>query len=187
MKHRGNFMDLKKSKKLKKKYDAFKVEYKRFVGIHVYRSENRNAPFSEWTRITETPLANDGKFNVKFTDEDKDKDFFYRYTEIDVHGNESEPQEPEKMRWLDKDGKTLDQKPEETIIGHNIYWSLDSELPLEQWTLYNERPIKEDGFVITAPVQGTYYVFFIAVNAFGDEFGKRSAIQKFTPENAIKL
>jgi hypothetical protein len=59
-------MDLKKNKKLKRKFRGFQVEYKKLPPVHVYRSEDKNAPFSEWERIAKEPLRG----NAPFTDKD---------------------------------------------------------------------------------------------------------------------
>lgn len=177
-------MDLKKLKKRQKKHPALKVEYKppkKIIGLHVYRSEDKDAPLSEWTRLTDKPVP-EGSFKDKYSEEDKKKDFFYKFTEVDDKGNESEPKEPEFRNWLDKDDKPFEQTPAETIIGHNVYWSVDPDLPLEQWTPYNDRMIKDDSILINDPVEVPFYVYITTVNALGNEFGKPSAIQRLVPQ-----
>ena len=60
------------------------------IGYHVYRSENENAPFEDWTRITENPIK-DGNFNDSA---ETGKRFFYKLTEVDSKGVEGKPYTP---------------------------------------------------------------------------------------------
>lgn len=173
-------MDLKKSKKLKKKFDAFKVDYKPYVGLHVYRSEDKDAPFSEWERITDEPRQ-----PGTLTDEDADRNskfYYYKTTEVDVHGNESEPYDVPPRTATYPNGVKYTVTPETFIAGINLYWSTDPDLPVDQWTRQNDEPIKEESFTGKCPVKVPYYMYCKYVNALGKEFGKPSDIQRIVPQ-----
>lgn len=174
-------MDLKKLKKKKKKQDALKIEYRKSAGLHVYRSEDPLAPFSEWTRLTEKPVSA-GYFKDQYGEEgEEEKDFYYKFTEVDVHGNESEPRNPTEQFWRTKDGEKIERKPETTVFGHNVYWSIDPDLPLDQWTKLNEKPYTDNKTLIHDPVLVPFYIYAKWVNELGEEFGNPSKIQKLVP------
>jgi hypothetical protein len=170
-------VDIKKRKKLKKKYQGFALEYRKYVGYHLYRSTDRNAPFSEWQRLSEKPLTESFTDNY---DKDENQRYYYKMTDVDVRGIESKPYEP-KMVGI-RNGKEVEMTPENSIFGMNFYWSLDPDLPLEQWTLMNEKPVEEPHSILDCPVKVPYYMYGIYVNDLGNEFGKRSDPQRIVPK-----
>jgi len=169
-------MDLKKTKKLKKKYNAFKFEVMNIIGSHLYRSRDRNAPFSEWERLTDKPET--GGFS-RFFGEDKEQ-YFYLATEVDYRGNESKPYQPKIIGY--RDGKEIEVTPETTIKGTRLYWSLDPDLPLDQWNVLNEEPFKEEKVNFKCPVKEPFYIYGKYVNLFNEEFGKPSDVQRIEPK-----
>lgn len=170
-------MDLKKTKKLKKKFHGFVMEEKKkVVGIHVYRAERRDVPFSKWERITVEPI----KEGEEFTDEDgrrNNKFYFYKMTEIYADGSEGKPyDEPNQIEQQFPDHMLT---PATTIMGMNFYYSDDPDIPLEQWTKLNEKPITDRKHVFKNPLlDKPTYIYSIYVNILGKEFGRRSDIQR---------
>lgn len=65
-------------------------------------------------------------------------------------------------------------KPAESEA-YNVYMSIDADLPKEQWTLLNDKPIPRSSdnkmqYKIPGTIPGaTYYVYIITVNALGFE------------------
>lgn len=169
-------MDLKKNKKLKRKFQGVKMQVRKYVGSHLYRSRDRNAPFSEWERMTNKP-DNDG-FTTLFG-EDKEQ-YFYLVTDVDHRGNESEPYAPKITGY--RDGKEFDVTPETTVKGMRFYWSIDPDLPLDQWNVINEEPFEEEKTNIKCPVKEPFYIYGKYVNLLGEEFGRPSAPQRIVPK-----
>jgi len=161
-------MDLKKNKKLKKKFNGFRIMVKKFVGLHLYRSTDKYAPFSKWQRLTGTPQK-----ELRFTDsseEDGEMRYYYKYTEVDIYGNESEPREPKKRVWTQKDAEEAARNPLNKHVGYNIYRSTDRDLPLDQWQRLNEETLPTTGYEDKGLISGvTYYYYVTSVSAAGLE------------------
>lgn len=181
-------MNLKKNKKLKKKlldfqpaHDLdFQPAYNTFAGVHVYRSDDYNAPFSQWKRMTEKPTMKTN-FTDRYEGADKEITYFYKFTDVDIFGNESEPYDPER-EWSYKDGKKREITRENKIIGLRLYWSIDPDLPLEDWTPFNDKPIPEKNMTFKCPVKEPFYMYAKYVNVFGQEIGQPSDIQRIVPK-----
>jgi hypothetical protein len=174
-------MDLRKARQKAKKFNREKPEfygYDVFAGFHIYRSQDMNAPFSEWERITEKPRR-----EKSFTDENgkaEGKTYYYKITEVDIFGNESLPYLPEKQYWI-KDGKQIERTPETTIVGVNYYWSEDRNLPLDQWKKLNQEVVREEKQNFDCPIKTRFYIYAKYVNELGNEFGRPSDIQEIIP------
>ena len=173
-------MDLKKNKKLKRKFRGFQVQYKKLPPVHVYRSEDKHAPFSEWERVTQEPLRGSKSFEDKDAYENM-KFYYYLFTEIDENGNEGKPYESEKKTFT-HNGKEYERTPENFIVGINLYWSVDPDLALDQWTKLFDKPIKEENMTFKCPVKEPFYLYSIYVNALGKEIGRRSDVQRIVPK-----
>lgn len=174
-------MDIKKNKKLKKKYDGFFHGYNTFAGVHLYRSEDLDAPFSEWRRLTDKPMS-EAKFSDNYSEEDEDKTYYYKFTKVDIFGKESPPFNPARQAWIDKGGKSIERKAETNIYGRNVYWSINPDLPLDRWARLNDKPTTDDSFSYAPPVEGIYYIYAKFVNELGEEFGEPSEILKIVPQ-----
>jgi hypothetical protein len=157
-------MDLKKSrKKLRKRLQAR-------AGVYVYRSEDKNAPFSEWERITPKPVQKD------FTDEDakrRAKFYYYKLTEALAEGGESAPID---QNTFVHNGRRIERTPENAIMGSYLYWSTDPDLPLDQWTKVDEL-VTDENASFQSPVKENFYVYTISVNFLGEEL-HRSGITR---------
>ena len=162
-------MDLKKNKKkLKQKLKAQEKARSRF---HVYRSEDKNAPFETWERITQTPVRED------FTDEDakrRAKFYYYKLTEIYDEGGESPPFH---QNTYTQNGRLVERTPETAVMGNYIYWSTDPDLPHDQWTK-SEELITDENASLQSPVKETFYVYSVAVNFLGNPIGSPSGITR---------
>lgn len=162
-------MDLKKNKKkLKQKLQAQENARARF---HVYRSADKNAPFSEWERITKTPVKED------FTDEDakrRAKFYYYKLTEVGADGRETAPFD---QNTFTQNGRLVERTPENAVMGSYLYWSTDPDLPLEEWTRAEQLATDENA-VFQSPVKETFYVYSVAVNFLGEPLTKPSGITK---------
>lgn len=171
-------MYYKKRQKKKKPPTEFVHGYDMFAGFHIYRSTEKDAPFSEWTRMTERPRRS-RKFQDHFGKDD-DNTYYYKITEVDIFSNESAPRDPERMVWL-RDGKEIVRTPENTIIGINCYWSEDPDLPLDQWKKLNDEMIKDQKWNFQSPIKTPFYLYAKYVNELGNEFGQPSEIQRIVP------
>lgn len=162
---RGN-MDLKKNKKLKKKYHGFKFMVNKFAGFHLYRSKDKDALFSDWERITGKPQK-----RLEFSDsldDDGNPLWFYKYTEVDIHGKESEPKTPKGQNLSEREIESREQNPLNEIAGYHIYRSTDRNLPLDQWERRNEELLPTTGFKDEGLTSGvTYYYYVVSVNVGG--------------------
>ena len=172
-------MDLKKTKKLKRKLRGVEIQYKKNPPVHVYRSEDENAPFSEWERVTKKPYHGDSYHDRDA--EENQKFYYYLFTEVDCYGNEGEPYKSEKDTYTFIDGKQYKRLPESYFIGMNMYWSTDPDLPLEQWTKFNEKPLKIENMTFKCPIKEPFFMYTIYVNALGNEIGQRSDIKRIVP------
>lgn len=172
-------MDLKKTKKLKRKYRGFKIQVMKKPPIHVYRCEDKNAPFSKWERITEKPFRGE-----VFSDRDAEENpkfYYYKYTEIDEFGNEGFPKDMIVDTYTFM-GRKMDRTPENFIVGINLYWSLDPDLPLEEWNKLFDEPRKIEDFTFDSPVKEPFYFYAKYVNSLGKEIGKPSDVQYIVPK-----
>jgi hypothetical protein len=79
------------------------------------------------------------------------------------------------------DGKEYERTPENFIIGVNYYWSIDPDVPLEQWNKLFDKPVKRENFTMKCPVKEPFYMYSIYVNALGKEKGRRSDVQRIVP------
>ena len=80
---------MKIKKRKNKKQSPFQLNFKKVIGYHIYRSEDENLPFEQWTRLTDKPVK-DGNYNDTAG---TGKRYFYRLTEVDSRGTESAPGE----------------------------------------------------------------------------------------------
>ena len=98
-------MDLKKSKKkLKKRSQTASA------GFYVYRSEDKNAPFEEWERVTDKPVNRD------FTDEEAKrgaKFYYYKLAEVYPEGGEGAPFD---QNTYVRNGKRIERTPETAVM-----------------------------------------------------------------------
>jgi hypothetical protein len=159
-------MDFKKSrKKLKQKLRASEAR------MHVYRSPDKNAPFSEWERITREPIP-----EGTITDEDakrRAKFYYYKLTKISPDGSESAPID---QNTYIQNGKRHERTPETAVMGNYLYWSTNPDLPLDQWTKIDEL-VTDENASFQSPVKETFYVYSVSVNFLGEEL-QRSGITR---------
>jgi hypothetical protein len=171
-------MDLKKTKKLKRKLSGLQIQYRKFPPNHIYRSEDKDAPFDAWERVTKKPFTGE-----TFKDRDayeNQKFYYYMFTDIDEYGNEGKPYEsPIKTYTLD--GKKYERTPENFVIGANLYWSINPDQPFEEWTKMFDKPIRLENLTFKCPVKEPFYMYSIYVNALGKEIGRRSDVKRVVP------
>lgn len=161
------------------KKSPLKIEVRKKRGFHVYRSDNPNLPFFLWKRITREPITT-GNFSDHYGQDDEDKTYYYKITDVDIYGKESEPFDPPKAYWVKKDGTKIEKNDSNTIIGHHVYRSTDRNLPLKQWERLTKEPQPETSFTDTGLTGGvTYHYYVTSVNAQGLE-SKPSEIQSVT-------
>ncbi|MGC2234791.1 MAG: hypothetical protein WA584_01350 [Pyrinomonadaceae bacterium] len=158
-------MDLKKSKKkLKKRLQTASA------GVYVYRSEDKNAPFEQWERITDKPVNRD------FTDEDakrRAKFYYYKLAEVYPEGGEGAPID---QNTYVHNGKRVERTPETAVMGSYLYWSTDMDLPQDEWTKVDEL-ITDENASFQSPVKEDFYVYTSSVNFLGEEI-QRSGITR---------
>lgn len=156
---------MKIKKKKNKKQSPFQLNFTKTIGYHVYRSEDENAPFEEWTRLTERPIK-DGNFNDQA---EQGKRFFYKLTEVDSRGNESQPYIPNQA-FTDHAGNKFDQNPLKDFVGYNIYRSADKAVPLDQWEKRNTELLQTTEFKDEGVETGEVYFYYVrAVDSNGTE------------------
>ncbi|CAN5708241.1 hypothetical protein BH20ACI4_BH20ACI4_11300 [soil metagenome] len=156
---------MKIKKKKNKKQSPFQLNFKKVVGYHVYRSEDENAPFEEWTRVTEKPMR-DGNFNDSA---ETGKRFFYKLTEVDSRGNEGKPYTP-KTAFTDHAGNKFSQNPLKDFAGYNIYRSADKDVPLDKWEKRNAAPLPTTEFKDEGVESGEIYFYYVrSVDSKGTE------------------
>lgn len=156
---------MKIKKKKNKKQSPFQLNFKKTVGYHIYRSEDENAPFDEWTRLTDKPVR-DGNFNDTA---ETGKRFFYKLTEIDSRGGESAPYTPHST-FTDHAGNKLEQNPLVDFAGYNIYRSADKDVPLDEWEKRNDAPLPTTEFKDEGVESGEIYFYYVrAVDSRGTE------------------
>lgn len=150
--------------KLKKKL-LQKVD-RQWIGFHVYRSTNENAPFVLWERITDSPIS-DGRFDDQAAG--VGLRYFYRLTRVDASGRESAPFTPQ-VSFTDHAGNSYDQNPLTDHAGYNIYRSADQNVPLDQWERRNREPLKSLEFKDEGVESGEVYFYYVrAVDSNGTE------------------
>lgn len=156
---------MKIKKKKNKKQSPFQLNFSKTIGYHVYRSEDETAPFEQWTRVTDQPIK-DGNFNDQA---EQGKRFFYRLTEVDSRGNESEPYTP-KQTFTDHAGNKYEQNPLKDFAGYNIYRSADQGVPLDQWEKRNAELLRTTDFKDEGVESGEVYFYYVrAVDTHGTE------------------
>jgi hypothetical protein len=66
-------------------------------------------------------------------------------------------------------------------VGYYVYYSLDPDLPKEQWVRMNRIPLPTPEFIDTRPEPGVRYYYFVrSVNGFGIE-GEPSEVVALEP------
>jgi fibronectin type 3 domain-containing protein len=156
---------MKIKKKKNKKQSPFQLNFKKVIGYHIYRSEDENAPFEDWTRITVQPIK-DGNFNDSA---ETGKRFFYKLTEVDSRGGESEPYTP-KTAFTDHAGNKFSQNPLKDFVGYNIYRSAEKNVPLDEWEKRNDAPLPTTEFKDEGVEPGEIYFYYVrAVDSRGTE------------------
>lgn len=156
---------MKIKKKKNKKQSPFQLNFTKTIGYHVYRSEDENLPFEQWTRLTEKPIK-DGNFNDQA---EHGKRFFYKLTEVDSRGKESNPFIP-KQTFTDHAGNQFNQNPLKDFAGYNIYRSADKDVPLDQWEKRNTDLLQTTEFKDEGVESGEIYFYYVrAVDTNGTE------------------
>ena len=151
--------------KAKRKYLREKVD-KKYLGFHIYRSVNENLPFMFWERLTDEPIR-EGNFNDPTAE--LGQRYFYKLTQVDADGNESEAITP-KSSFTDHAGNTFEQNPLADFAGYNMYRSADKEVPLEQWERRNKEPIPTTEYRDEGVESGEVYFYYVrAVDSSGME------------------
>ena len=139
--------------------------------MHVYRSEDKNAPFSEWERITSEPIP-----EGTITDEDakrRAKFYYYKLTKVSPDGSESAPVD---QNAFIQNGKRYERTPETAVMGSYLHWSTDRDLPLDHWTKVDEL-VTDENASFQSPVKEDFYVYFISVNFLGEELRRSDIIR----------
>lgn len=154
-------------KKIKQKQKMLREKAaQRRGGFHVYRSVNENLPFAFWERVTDAPVA-EGSFNDRTAE--VGQRYFYRLTQIDQNGNESEPFAPQTT-FTDHAGNKFAQNPLADFAGYNIYRSADENAPLENWERRNDAPLESLEYRDEGVKSGEVYFYYIrAVDSRGVE------------------
>lgn len=152
--------------KIKKKKKLLNRLEKKWIGFHVYRSENESLPFAFWARLTDEPIP-EGSFNDPAAS--PGKRYFYKLTRVDGEGNESAPITPQTS-FTDHAGNTYQQNPLVDFVGYNIYRSADENVPLEQWERRNTEPLKSTEFKDEGVASGEIYFYYVrAIDSRGTE------------------
>ena len=139
---------------------------KKPVGFHVYRSVNENLPFIFWERLTDEPIQ-DGNFNDQAAE--IGQRYFYKLTQVDADGNESQPVTP-KSTFTDHAGNRHAQNPLIDFVGYNMYRSADQNLPLDRWERRNKEPIPTTQYKDEGVESGEVYFYYVrAVDSKGTE------------------
>lgn len=156
---------MKKKDRNKKKKLLQRIN-KQIVGYHVYRSVNENLPFVFWERITDAPIP-EGNFNDPTAE--LGERYFYKLTQVDTTGNESQPITP-KTSFTDHAGNVYSQNPLVDFVGYNIYRSADKNVPLDQWERRNKEPLESTEFKDEGVESGEIYFYYVrAVDSNGTE------------------
>ena len=154
-------------KKLKLRQKNLREQIKKSRGgFHVYRSVNESLPFVFWERLTDEPIA-EGSFNDSTAE--VGQRYFYKLTQVDAHGNESQPITP-KTNFTDHAGNQYEQNPLVDFVGYNMYRSADKNVPLENWERRNEKPIPTTEYKDEGVQSGEIYYYYVrAVDSNGTE------------------
>lgn len=157
---------MKKKLKNKLKHKILQKAEKKYVGFHVYRSVNEQLPFVFWERLTDEPIA-DGNFNDPAAS--PGQRFFYKLTQVDTEGNESNPFTP-NVSYTDHAGNQYEQNPLADFVGYNMYRSADKNVPLEKWERRNKEPIPRTEYKDEGVQSGEIYFYYVrAVDSNGNE------------------
>lgn len=153
--------------KLKQKKKQLREQAgRRATGYHVYRSVNENLPFMFWERITNEPIR-EGNFNDPTAE--IGQRYYYKMTQVDANGNESEPVTP-KTTFTDHAGNQFDQNPLVDFAGYNMYRSADKNVPLDKWERRNKEPIPTTEYKDEGVKSGEIYFYYVrAVDSEGNE------------------
>lgn len=136
------------------------------LGFHVYRSVNENLPFVFWERLTDEPIA-EGNFNDPTAE--VGQRYFYRLTQVDANGVESQPIVP-KSSFTDHAGNVFEQNPLVDFVGYNMYRSADKNVSLDKWERRNKEPIPTTEYIDEGVVSGEIYFYYVrAVDSKGNE------------------
>jgi len=150
----------------KKKQKLLNRIDKKYIGFHVYRSENESLPFAFWTRLTDEPIK-EGDFNDPAAA--LGKRYFYKLTQVDAEGNESSPVTP-PTTYTDHAGNRFEQNPLVDFAGYNIYRSADKRVPLDLWQRRNQAPLPTTEFKDEGVEPGEIYFYYVrAVDSKGTE------------------
>ena len=150
----------------KKKQQLLQGLRKKYVGFHVYRSINENLPFMFWERLTDEPIP-DGNFNDQAAE--IGKRYFYKLTQVDAEGNETEPITP-KSTYTDHAGNKFEQNPLVDFAGYHMYRSADENVPLDQWERRNKTPLPTTEYKDEGVESGEIYFYYVrAVDSRGNE------------------
>jgi fibronectin type 3 domain-containing protein len=150
----------------KKKQKLLQRIDKKYIGFHVYRSVNENLPFIFWERLTDKPIK-EGNFNDQAAE--IGQRYFYKLTQVDANGNESEPVTP-KSAFTDHAGNRFEQNPLIDFGGYNIYRSAQKDVPLNQWERRNNEPLPTTEFKDEGVESGEIYFYYVrAVDSKGTE------------------
>lgn len=156
---------MKIKKRKNKKQSPFQLNFRKIIGYHVYRSKDPELPFDQWTRLTASPIK-DGNFSDPAVTGER---FFYKLTEVDSRGGESEPITA-KTSFTDHAGNVHDQNPLEDFAGYNIYRSADQTLPLVDWEKRNRELLPTNEFKDEGVEPGEIYFYYVrAVDSKGNE------------------
>ena len=157
---------MKIKKRKNKKQNPFQLNHRKIVGYHVYRSEDENLPFEEWTKLTDAPIK-DGNFNDQAGE--LGTRYFYKLTEVDSRGKEGEPCTPQST-YTDHAGNRFAQNPLGDFAGYNIYRSVDPNVPLDQWERRNKKLLPTTEFKDEGVSPGEIYFYYVrAVDSNGTE------------------
>jgi fibronectin type 3 domain-containing protein len=157
---------MKIKKRNKKKQSLLQKIDKKPAGFHVYRSVNENLPFIFWERLTDEPIP-EGNFNDPTAE--LGQRYYYKLTQVDAHGNESEPITP-KTTYTDHAGNQFEQNPLVDFAGYNMYRSADKDVPLEKWERRNKELLPTTEFKDEGVESGEIYFYYVrAVDSNGTE------------------
>jgi len=157
---------MKKKNRNKAKQKLLQRIDKKYIGFHVYRSENENLPFVFWTRLTDEPIK-EGNLNDQAAA--IGTRYFYKLTQVDANGNESAPITPKSV-YTDHAGNQFEQNPLIDFAGYNIYRSAERDVPPDQWERRNKDLLPTTEFKDEGVESGEVYFYYVrAVDSKGGE------------------